>query len=373
MHKELRRLHLLQIDSVNVAVRSHYMPMFSRLGIYDLGLLDSKTLNVTGREVFECWAHEASFVPLDLHPLMRWRTARARRGDGTYTSMDTFGREERAFMKSVVKFVKSHGPTRQSNVPGEHKGAGGWWGWSKAKLALETLFDQGLLAVAFRDGFERVYDLPERVIPQAILDVPTVPERQAVSRLIEMASQALGVATEMDLRDYFRLPAAAAKQAIADARENGAILPVAVESWTHQAYIHQSLKVPTTAGGFALISPFDPLCWARDRTERLFDFHYRLELYTPAAKRKFGYYVLPFLHGSGFGGRVCLKADRSRSTLVVNRAHVEAGCDADEVAESLAIELTRFARWLALSAIEAPQVGNLSEKLRQRMTRHNAS
>jgi uncharacterized protein len=358
MAQELRRLHLLQIDSVNVLVRSHYLPMFSRLGAYDRNTLDAKTLQASGRDVFECWAHEASFVPLEHHPLLRWRTARARRGDGTYVSMDRFGRDEKAFLKRVLKFIASHGPVRQSDIPGGHKGEGGWWGWSKAKLALETLFDQGLITVQRRDGFERVYDLPERVLPQEVLNLPTPRERDAMMTLIDLAGRALGVATEIDLRDYFRLPVAEAKRAITDACAAGMLTPVTVEGWKNSAYLHHAAKVPKSAGGTALVSPFDPLCWNRDRTERLFGFHYRIELYTPAPKRKFGYYVLPFLMGDTFAGRVCLKADRARSTLMVNRMHVEDGCNPEEVAEALSVEFERLAQWLKLSAIEKPRAGN---------------
>jgi uncharacterized protein len=365
MKREAKRLHLLQIDSVNVLCRSHYLPLFSRLGAYDRAALDKRTLQGKNREFFECWAHEASFVRMDLHPLMRWRMERARKGDGIYAAMDRFAKEEKAYLKQVLSFIQSHGPTAQSDLPEQHKGAGGWWGWSKNKLALETLFDHGLVTAAKRDGFERFYDVPERVIPADVLALPTPRERDGFVQLIDMAAQALGVGTDFDLRDYFRLPVADAARALNDAAEAGVIVPVTVEGWKRQAYMHRDAKVPRKAGGTALVSPFDPICWYRDRAERLFNFHYRIELYTPAPKRKFGYYVLPLLHGDRFAGRVCLKADRQTSRLLANQCHIEAGCDHGEVAGALGAELSRMATWLGLSGVDIGGGGKLADEMRR--------
>jgi uncharacterized protein len=363
MKRELKRLHLLQIDSVNVLCRSHYLPLFSRLGNYDRDALDKRSLKVKGRELFECWAHEASFVRMELHPLMRWRMDRARRGDGTYGAMNRFTKENKAFLKKVLSFIEQNGPTTQSELPEQHKGKGGWWGWSKNKLALETLFDQGLLTTSKREGFERIYDIPERVIPDAVRSLPTPGERDAMLQLIDLAAQALGIGTEFDLRDYFRLPVKDAAQATKDAIDAGIIIPVTVRGWKKPAFIHRDAKLPRKAGGSALVSPFDPICWDRDRAERIFDFHYRIELYTPAPKRKFGYYVLPFLHGDHFAGRVCLKADRANSALLVNQAHVEHGRDEMEAAEALSIELQRMAKWLGLDRVDIAGKGNLGSAL----------
>ncbi len=365
MKRELKRLHLLQIDSVNVLCRSHYLPLYSRVGAYDRAALDKRTLHMKGRELFECWAHEASLVRMELHPLMRWRMGRARKGDGIYLHMDRFAREEKAYLKQVLAFVQSHGPTAQSDLPEQHKGAGGWWGWSKNKLALETLFDQGLVTAAKRDGFERFYDVPERVIPADVLAQPTPKERDCFLQLIELSGRALGVGTDFDLRDYFRLPVAEAARAVEDAVDSGILLPVKVEGWKRPAYVHRDAKLLRKVGGTALVSPFDPICWYRDRAERLFNFHYRIELYTPAAKRKFGYYVLPFLHGERFAGRVCLKADRQNSRLLANHCHIEAGCDHAETAAALAAELNCMAAWLGLSGVEVGGTGRLAEELRQ--------
>lgn len=365
--REIKRLHLLQIDSVNVLTRSHYLPLFSRLGNYDRANLDKRSLNPTNRHLFECWAHEASLVPMELHPLMRWRMNRARKGDSIYGAMSQFSIDEKAYLKKVLAFVKSHGPTAQSDLPDKSKGAGGWWGWSKGKLALETLFAQGLLTTAKRESFERFYDLPERVIPAEILNLPTPPEREVFMRLIGLSAQALGFGTEFDLRDYFRLPVNETKQAIAAALEEGILLPVTVQGRKMPTFIHADAKIPRKVTASALVSPFDPICWDRPRAERLFNFHYRIELYTPAAKRKFGYYVLPFLHGDTFGGRVCLKADRENGVLLANRSHMEPGLDHEDVAAALAAELQRMSNWLGLGHVHVGTSGNLAPELARKL------
>ncbi len=361
--KAVDALHLLQIDSVNVLVRSHYLPLYARLGHYDMAALDKRSFDNDHRYFFECWAHEASLVPLALHPLMRWRMARARNGDGQYKGMDRFGKENRAYLKSTLAFIQKNGPTRVRDIPGGGKSDGAWWGWSKGKLALETLFDQGLVTTATRQGFERIYDLPERVIPTDVLNLPTPKEAEALRMLVAKSAEALGVATELDLRDYFRLPVAAFKLAFAETLEAGTLRAVAVEGWKQQAYIHHAANLPNTAGATALLSPFDPLVWNRPRAERLFNFHYRIELYTPESKRKFGYYVLPFLHGDKIAGRLCLKADRGSSTLKVNTAHYEAGIEASSIAPQLGEELKLMAKWLGLQNVAISKTGNLAPAL----------
>jgi uncharacterized protein len=361
----LDRIHLLQIDSVNVLTRSHYLPLFARLGHYDMAALDARTLASTDRHCFECWAHEASLVPMSLHPLMRWRMHRAQKGDGIYKAMDNFGREEKVFLRQTLKHIEKNGPIRAIEVPGTNKSAGGWWGWSKGKLALETLFDQGHITAHARERFERIYDVAERVIPSTTLNLPTPDEKTAFRTLIKLSAEALGVATELDLRDYFRLPVADARLAIAEAVENGSLEPVRAEGWKQQAYVARNTSIPKSAGGNALLSPFDPIVWNRDRAERLFNFHYRIELYTPQEKRKFGYYVLPFLQGEALTGRLCLKADRENKTLLVNEAHLEAGCDVQATAAAMAPELRRMAHWLGLQSIKLNRRGKLAPLLRR--------
>ena len=365
----IERINLLQLDSVNVLVRSHYLPLFSRLGPYPQAALDARAFNNRKRALFECWAHEASLLPLELHPLIRWRQARARDGRGTYGSMDRFAGEERAYLASVLDFVTRHGPTTVSDLPDAGKGEGGWWGWSRGKMALECLFDRGLVTTAERRGFERVYDVPERVIPASFLNLPTPAEPEAIRTLLELSARALGIGTEFDLRDYFRLPGPESKRALAELLEEGALRPVAVAGWKHQAYIHRQAKAPRRLEASALVSPFDPLVWERARAERLFEFHYRIEIYTPASKRKFGYYVLPFLHQGRFAGRVCLKADRQAGVLRANAAHIEPHADAPEIAAALALELKLLAAWLALSAVACGPRGNLALPLRRAIAR----
>jgi uncharacterized protein len=362
--RTIAQINLLQIDSVNVLVRSHYLPVFSRLGNYDHATLDARTFHNRKRTMFECWSHEASLVPLELHPFMRWRMDRAKNNDGKYGSMSRFARDERDYLGTVLDFVKRNGPTAVSDFPDSGKGAGGWWGWSKGKMAFETLFDQGLITAAARPSFERIYDIPENVIPAEILQVPTPSESDSFRHLLDLSGRALGVGTEFDLRDYFRLPVAETKTALAELVEAGTLIPLHVEDWKHHAYIHHSAKLPRKAGGTALVSPFDPLVWERARAERLFNFHYRIEIYTPAEKRKYGYYVLPFLMGDRFAARVCLKADRQAGVLRANASHLEPHADAAETAETLSNELLLMAGWLGLNGVEVGAKGNLARHLK---------
>jgi uncharacterized protein len=362
--KSISQINLLQIDSVNVLVRSHYLPVFSRLGAYDHATLDARTFHNKKRTMFECWSHEASLVPLELHPFVRWRMKRAQNHDGKYGSMSKFARDETAYLKTVLDFVKHNGPTAVSDFPDSGKGEGGWWGWSKGKMAFETLFDQGLITTAARPSFERIYDLPENVIPSEILNAATPSEADTFRHLLDLSGRALGVGTEFDLRDYFRLPVAETKTALAELVENGTLIPVKVEDWKHQAYIHRDAKLSRKAGGTALVSPFDPLVWERARAERLFNFHYRIEIYTPAEKRKYGYYVLPFLMGDRFAARVCLKADRQAGVLRANATHIELHADPAETAEALSNELLLMSHWLGLNGVEVGAKGNLARQLK---------
>ena len=363
----LNEMHLLQIDSVNVLTRSHYLPLFSRAGAYDRAALDKRTLAKSGRHVFECWAHEASLVPLPLHPLMRWRHHRAQKGDGIYLGFDRFARDERAFLKKTLAFIAKNGPVRAAEIPGAGKSSGGWWGWSKGKIAVEVLFDHGLVAASHRDSFERLYDVTERVIPAEILALPTPGEEEAFQHLTLMAAEALGIGTEIDLRDYFRLPVADSRRALQALVAAKKLIEVQVQGWPKPAYVLPGVKSPRKAGGTTLLSPFDPLVWNRDRAERIFNFHYRIEIYTPEHKRKFGYYVLPFLMGEEIAGRVCLKADREAGILRANAIHAEQTADHATVAPALAAELHRMAQWLGLDGVEGGKKGNLAAGLRKNL------
>ncbi len=360
-------MHLLQIDSVNVLTRSHYLPLFSRLGAYDRTTLDKHTLGIANRKIFECWAHEASMVPLPLHPLMRWRMERAKKGDGKWRGMERFAKTEKAFLANTLRFIEKNGPTTASQIPGAGKPAGGWWGWSKGKLAVECLFDHGLITTSHRDGFERIYDLTERVIPEDICALPTPDEEDCFQRLTLMAAGALGIATDIDLRDYFRLPVAEARAALRALLATKQLEQVDVQGWKKPAYVPAGLKRPRKVGGTALLSPFDPLVWNRDRASRLFDFHYRIEIYTPEGKRKFGYYVLPMLFGEDLAARFCLKADRENSVLRVNTAHHEDKHSTGELATAAAEELHRMAGWLGLKDVRMAKKGNLAAALAKKI------
>ncbi|HYI47248.1 MAG TPA: crosslink repair DNA glycosylase YcaQ family protein [Allosphingosinicella sp.] len=348
--RTIARLGLHQIDSVNVLARAHYLPAFSRLGPYDTALLDRAAWGRRGeRRLFEYWAHEASLLPLALHPLLRWRMARAERGEAGWARLKSYALERRAEAEAVLERIRAEGPMAASDF--EHgKSRSGWWEWGETKHALEYLFWAGRLAIATRRAsFERVYGLPERVIPEAILALPTPGEADARRALVALSARALGVARASDLRDYFRLGVEETRTAIAALVEEGVLIPVAVEGWRQGAFLHAEARRPRRIAGHALLAPFDPLIWERARTERLFGFHYRIEIYTPAEKRVHGYYVLPFLMDDALVARVDLKSDRKNGRLIARSVHLEPGAP-PETRERLAAELASMAQWLGLEA-----------------------
>ena len=345
------RLGVVQIDSVNVLVRSHYLPLFSRLGVYDPVLLERLAYDPRKRRLFEYWGHEASLLPLELHPLLRWRMARAERFEAGWQHVREIGRARGGFVDAILQQIAERGPLGAGDIIGGGKSDGPWWGWSEGKRALEWLFWSGKITTAYRRGFERVYDLTERVIPRAILALPTPPEADAQRELVRIAARACGVATEADMRDYFRLSAADGKARVAELVAAGELTPVAVEGWKQVAYLAPAVKIPSTIAACALLSPFDSLVWERSRTERLFGFSYRLEIYTPAHKRVHGYYVLPFLLGERRVARVDLKAVRQEGVLEVRGVHDEIEADRAAVMPALATELRAMAQWLRLDDI----------------------
>ncbi|WP_206240172.1 winged helix-turn-helix domain-containing protein [Novosphingobium terrae] len=351
MTKLLDRIQLHQIDSVNVVSRAHYLPAFSRLGPYDRQDLDRLAWGPRPkRKLFEYWAHEASLLPFDLQPLLRWRMEQADRGDAGWNGMRDFATSRRAEPMALLEKIRQEGPLSVSDFE-THKGQSGWWEWSDTKRALEWLFWAGHITTATRRGnFERVYDLPERVIPARILDLSTPSEEDAHRALIERAARAHGIATDKELRDYFRQPPAEARAAILSLAEEGVLLPVSVPGWRH-AWLHRDARRPRRIEVQALLVPFDPLIWERDRVERLFGFRYRIEIYVPAEKREYGYYVLPFLLGDRLVARVDLKADRANSRLLVKSAHFEPDAPA-ESREQLGIELDSLAGFLGLDGVE---------------------
>jgi hypothetical protein len=355
------RLAVLQIDSVNVLSRAHYLPAFSRLGPYPRATLDD--LADRRRELFEYWAHEASLLPVRLHPHLRWRMAAAE--EHAWGSMVRIQRERPGFVSEVLERVRETGPLKASDLAEPRPDRpGSMWNWHAGKVALEWLFYSGVVTTRGRTaGFERVYDLTERVLPAAVLRAPTPEPTDAVRELVRTASHALGVATERDLRDYFRLRPPAARAAIAELADAGELVPVQVSGWGAPAWLHPQARRPRWVRARALVSPFDSLVWERPRVERIFGFRYRLEIYTPAAQRVHGYYVLPFLLDDRLVARVDLKADRQAGVLRVQSAFAEEGVDRAEVTAALAEELALMAGWMQLGAVVVGERGDLAAEL----------
>jgi uncharacterized protein YcaQ len=366
---------LLQLDSVNVLCRSHYMPVFSRLGPYPREALDRLAWHGDGggkperagrRELIEYWGHEASLLPVELQPLLRWRMARA--DELAWKGVAQIAAEQPQLLEFVLDVVRERGPIRASDLAakGRRREPREMWSWSEEKTALEYLFFAGRVCAARRVNFERLYDLPERVLPRPVLEAPTLAQDEAQRQLILIAAQRLGVATEADLGDYFRLPRAESKARVAELAEDGGLVPVRVEGWRQPAYLstERPAGLRRAASARALLTPFDSLVWARDRTERLFDFRYRIEIYTPKPKRVYGYYVLPFLLGDRLVARVDLKSDRQAGVLRVHGAFAEPHADPAHVAVELADELRLLSAWLGLGRVSVARKGDLAAPLR---------
>jgi uncharacterized protein len=349
LKRMLGRVGLIQIDSVNVLVRSHYLPLFSRLGTYPAALLEGAAYGPK-RTLFEYWGHEASLLPIELQPLLRWRMGRARAGLGTWGHVARTVLEEPDLLKRVRGEIAERGPLAASAFDGA-RGTGSWWGWSAVKTALEALFWCGEITTASRKGFERVYDLPERVLPSAILAAPTPSEEDAQRELVRISARSLGIAAERDLRDYFRLDLADARARVAELVESGELTRVGVEGMRGARYLAAGAKIPRRVNACALLSPFDSLIWERTRTRELFGFDFRLEIYTPAHKRVHGYYVLPFLLGDRLVARVDLKHDRQTATLRAHATHLEPHVKRAEIMPPLREELQSMATWLGANSV----------------------
>ncbi|MEO5834182.1 MAG: crosslink repair DNA glycosylase YcaQ family protein [Nakamurella sp.] len=355
---------LLQIDSVNVLARAHYMPLYSRLGRYDTTHLDDAVWPASPsrpRLLLEAWAHEASMVPLDVWSNLWWR--RRDHALGRWGSAVRLTTEHPRAIDDVLAVISERGPISAGQVEQVlegGRGAGGWWGWSTTKTACEVLFAAGVIATAFRRGFERSYDLTERVLPAAVLAATPLPEADAKRSLVELASRRLGVGTVFDLADYFRLKAVDTAAAVVDLVADGVLEPVRVDGWKDVAYLHVGARIPRSVGGATLLCPFDPMIWFRRRTERLFDFRYRIEIYTPAEKRVYGYYVFPLLVGDALVGRFDLKADRQAGTLLVQSSWLEPGHSPEAVVPAARAELRRMADWLGLAEVVVKPRGDLA-------------
>ncbi|MFP5071003.1 winged helix-turn-helix domain-containing protein [Pseudonocardia nantongensis] len=377
LQRVLGRVKLLQLDSVNVAVRAHYMPLFSRLGSYPTSLLDDAAWHPTARRprlLFETWAHEASLVPVEDWPLLGHRVLPRR----WWRFYGPLLEKHPSLAGDIRDVVAGRGPIgagaiekalapegRAGEVRPRPPGAT-WWERSEVKQVCEYLFATGELAVGTRRHFERRYDLPERVIPEKVRAAPA-PDPEAAARvLVARSASALGVGTETDLRDYYRLGPERTRTAITELVDAGELEQVAVRGWAKPAYRDPAASVPRSVPGRALLCPFDPLVWERERTERIFGFRYRIEIYVPGPKREYGYYVFPFLLDGELAGRVDLKADRTAGVLRVPGAFAEPGAPFPEsrIAAELAGELATMARWLGLDGIAVGERGNLAGPLR---------
>lgn len=360
---------LLQIDSVNVLARAHYMPLFSRLGRYDTAHLDDAVWPPSGRRprlLVEAWAHEASMVPLDVWALLWWR--RRDHALGRWGSAVRLAREHPGAVEEVLAVITDSGPLSAGQVEQyleKGRGVGGWWGWSATKTACEVLFAAGAIATAHRKGFERFYDLTGRVLPAAVLAAPQPAEADAKRALVELSARRLGIGTLADLADYFRLKTVDTASAVEDLVAAGTLEPVLVDGWRDRAWRHVDVRVPRSVSGAALLCPFDPMVWFRRRTERLFDFRYRIEIYTPQDKRVHGYYVFPLLVGDALVARFDLKADRQAGVLLVQASWLEAGRHAEDVVPAARTELRRLADWLGLTDVVVRPRGDLALALRR--------
>lgn len=367
LRRLIGRIQVLQLDSVSVAVRAHYAPVFSRLGPYDRDVLDAAAWSHSARSprlLVEYWAHEAALMAVEDWPLLRWRM---REYTGGRWGVEVV-KENPRLVDDVVSAVAELGPSTAGQIEahlqsGTKRGKGAWWNRSETKWVAEALFASGVLTAAHRTGFARHYDLVERVLPADVV-AREIDDAEAVRELILRAATALGVATEADIRDYFRLRPDQSKPAIADLVAAGELEPVQVDEWTVPTYLRTGQAVPRTDRGTALLCPFDPLIFFRPRVERLFGFHYRIEIYTPAAKRQYGYYVWPLLLDGELVARVDLKADRNSGALHVPGAFIEPGRDPVRVAGELADQLATMAGWLGLDRVTVGERGDLAAALK---------
>ena len=356
LNQLIRRLGVLQLDSVNVFERSHYLPVFARLGAYDRSILDTLTFGARSRYT-EAWAHQAAIIPVESWPLWRWAM------DERREPTNTWGRWAEAHAP-MLDFLRTElaekGPLPAGKIEHEANArTGPWWGWSEVKTGLECLFMFGEVVAAGRTRFERTYALAEHSLPSEIVD-RIIPKRDATRELVRSGAEALGIGTVRDIADYWRLSQSVTKTALGELVDSGDVLPVRVEGW-QQAYLHRDARIPRRIDHLALLSPFDPIVWERARALRMFDFHYRIEIYTPAAKRIFGYYTLPLLQDDAIVGRIDLKTDRQNSVLLVQSAWREAGASID--LDRVAMLLRDTAAWQGMDEISVVGRGDLSADL----------
>jgi uncharacterized protein len=368
LRRVVRQIGLVQIDSVSILCPAHYQVPFSRLGPYDRARLDD--LIYKRRELTEQWAHEASIVPIEHWPLIRHHLGPHERRWG---ALDKFMKAHADYADRVLEEVRTRGPVVAGEIDepdGSRGKGGGWWGWTRAKATLEGHFSRGTIAIADRRsaGFARAYDLAERIVPDEHRS-RVMTRHEAQRELIRIAARATGIATAADLADYYRMAPREARQRVVELAKEGELREVRVEGWRDVAYLDANARLPRSVNASALLSPFDPLIWYRPRAERLFAFDYRIEIYVPKEKRKYGYYVLPFLHDGRLSGRVDLKADRASGNLLVLGAYAEEHADRESLAPALATELRAMARWLGLDDVSVSKRGNIARALTSALRR----
>ena len=360
LRKVLDHIGLIQIDSVNVLARSQELTLFSRLGNHPRSLIPDATAD---GELFEYWCHEASHLPTSMHRLVRWRMEDARNGT-MWPGLQRFAKSKSQFVQEVRDRVFNDGPLVAGDVKTRTGPKGSWWDWDDGKAALEYLFWTGEITAQRRpNDFARMYFAPQHVLPKEVLKAKTPTEFEARSELLLLAAKSLGIATASDLLDYHRQKPAVAKPVLAELVKQGNLEQVRVEGWRDVAYMLPGVSTPRSMNTRALVSPFDSLVWCRPRIERLWDFHYRIEIYTPEQKRVYGYFVLPFVLGDRIVARVDLKADRQAGVLLVHGAYSEPGIDVKHVVSELAEELKLMALWLGLDAVKVGDKGDLSSAL----------
>jgi hypothetical protein len=366
----MSRIELLQIDTVNVLVRAHYMPLFSRLGPYPMSLLNEAVYE--RRELFETWAHVASIAPVARYPLLRHRMdGRSHHSAASFRAWERWARANAGYIDAVLEEVRRRGPLTAAELEDPGRRGGVFWVRTQGRNALDYLFRTGALMIAARLNFARAYDLTERLLPRELLDAPAPDATEAERALLMLGARAYGIGTAADLADYYRLPLKRTRELLPGLVAEGRLREVSVEGWREPAYLHPEARTPRRVDARALLAPFDSLIWDqnRRRTERLFGFQYLLEIYVPEKKRQWGYYVLPFLLGDRLVARADLKADRKAGGLLVQSAYVEEGEEPRSVAGELAEELSFMAQWLGLERIEVRRKGDLAGELSKAVRR----
>ena len=361
LRRVMGRVKLLQLDSVPVVIRTQYLPPFSRLGCYEPSLLDR--IAYRDDEWFEAWAHEASLLPVEDEPLLRWQKRRAEQGE-TWTNLVELARSESGYVGEVLAQVRER-PLTAGELADPRRRSGEWWGGrSLGSIALDWLFRIGVVGIRRRGNFTKEFDLLERIVPAEVLARPTPTAEEAQRELLARSGAALGVGAAADLIDYYRLPVREGRTRLHEVVEAGGLSTVEVEGWNEPAYLHPSARLPRSVEALTVLSPFDPIVWNRDRAARLWGFDYRIEIYVPASKRVYGYYVLPVLDGEQLVARLDLKTDRTAGALRVLGAYAEPGVDQAELSERLRSHLAELARFVGVGEVRYGSRGDLASALR---------